>query len=115
MESDRSGADNLWIANADGSNARALTADKNTGFTAPSWTPDGKYILVSKKEPQFYNSGFELWMYDIRGGTGVCIVKSKAAADAPPDTWRNALGAVASPDGRYVYYATKKRVLLRQM
>jgi Tol biopolymer transport system component/imidazolonepropionase-like amidohydrolase len=105
--SDRSGADNLWIANADGSNARALTADKNTGFTAPAWTPDGRYILVSRKEPQYYNSGFELWMYDINGGTGVCVVRSKPSADAPPDTWRNALGAVASPDGRYVYYARK--------
>ncbi len=105
--SDRSGADNLWIANADGSNARALTADKNTGFTAPAWTSDGKYILVSKKQPQYYDSGFELWMYDINGGSGICVVKSKPTADAPPDTWRNALGAVASRDGRYVYYARK--------
>lgn len=105
--SDRSGADNLWISNSDGSDSRALTAAENTGFTSPSWTPDGRYILVSQKKPAYYGSAFELWMYDVRGGNGVCIVKAKSNKDAPPDTWRNALGAVASPDGKYVYYAKK--------
>jgi Tol biopolymer transport system component/imidazolonepropionase-like amidohydrolase len=105
--SDRSGADNLWISNPDGSDSRALTVDKNTGFTSPSWTPDGRFILVSKKNPQFYGSGFALWIYDVRGGNGVCIIKSKPNEDASSDTWRNALGAIASPDGKYVYYASK--------
>jgi len=105
--SDRSGADNLWIANSDGSDARALTAEENTGYTSPSWTPDGAYILVSKKTPQYYDSGFELWMYDVNGGAGVRVTKTKSSDSAPPDTWHNALGAVASPDGRYIYYARK--------
>jgi Tol biopolymer transport system component len=105
--SDRSGADNLWLANPDGSGARPLTADENTQFTSPSWTPDGRYILVSRKKPQFYDASFELWMYDTSGGSGVRIIKSKARDDAPPSTWRNALGPVASPDGQYIYYSTK--------
>ncbi len=105
--SDRSGADNLWISNADGSNARALTADENSGFASPTWSADGSYIFVSKKNPQFYGSVFELWMYDTKGGTGVCVMKSKTSPDAPPDTWQSALGAVASPDGRYIYYSHK--------
>jgi len=105
--SDRSGADNLWIAKSDGSDARPLTADENTQFTSPSWTPDGRYILVSRKKPQFYNAAFELWMYDTSGGSGVQITKSKARDDAPPSTWRNALGPVASPDGQYIYYSAK--------
>ena len=105
--SDRSGADNLWIANADGSGARALTNDENSGFITPSWTPDGRYIIVSRKKPQYYDSGYELWMYDIQGGAGVRVTQSKKAEDAPPESWHNALGAVASPDGRYFYYARK--------
>jgi Tol biopolymer transport system component len=105
--SDRSGADNLWIAKSDGSGARPLTADENTQFTSPSWTPDGRYILVSRKKPQFYDAAFELWMYDTSGGSGVQIIKSKARDDAPPSTWRNALGPVASPDGQYIYYSAK--------
>ena len=105
--SDRSGADNLWIANADGSGSRQLTAEENSGFTSPVWTSDGRYILVSCKKPHFYNSAFELWMYDVSGGSGFRVTKSKASDEAPPDTWQNALGAVASPDGQYVYYSTK--------
>jgi Tol biopolymer transport system component len=105
---DRAGADNLWISNSDGSDPRALTTEENTGFTSPSWTPDGRYILVSQKKPQYYDSAFELWMYDVKGGKGVCIIKAKEDDKAPPDTWHNAQGAVASPDGRYIYYATKR-------
>jgi len=105
--SDRSGADNVWVSNINGSDARALTADENTTFTSPSWTADGQYILVSQKKPSYYDSGFELWMYDLKGGGGVRITKSKANEDARPDTWQNALGAIASPDGRYIYYSSK--------
>jgi Tol biopolymer transport system component len=105
--SDRTGANNIWIAKADGSGSRALTDDENTGFVSPAWTPDGRFILVSRKRPALYDSGYELWMYDINGGTGVQVIKSKPSDDSPPDTWRNALGVVASPDGRYFYYATK--------
>ena len=105
--SDRTGANNIWIANADGSGARALTNDENTGFVSPAWTPDGRFILVSRKKPEFYDSAHELWMYDINGGAGVQVTKSKASDDSPPDTWRSALGVAASADGRYLYYATK--------
>ena len=105
--SDRTGANNIWIANADGSGARALTDDENTGFVSPAWTPDGRFILVSRKKPEFYDSAYELWMYDIDGGAGVQVTKSKASDDSPPDTWRSALGVAASADGRYLYYATK--------
>lgn len=105
--SDRSGANNVWIADADGSQPRALTSDPNTGYISPSWTPDGRYILVSRKSPEYYNSAYELWMYDVEGGSGVRVTRAKASEDAPPDTWHNALGAFASPDGRYFYYARK--------
>ncbi|MFI5094571.1 MAG: amidohydrolase family protein [Candidatus Acidiferrales bacterium] len=105
--SDQSGADNVWIANADGSDPRVLTSEDNTTFTSPAWTSDGEYILISQKKPSGYDAAFEIWMYDIKGGTGVRVTKSKPSEDAPSDTWHNAVGAVASPDGRYVYYSRK--------
>ena len=105
--SDRSGADNIWVANADGTGARPLTGDENTTFTSPSWTPDSAYVLVSQKKPAYYDSAFELWMYDLKGGAGVRVSKSKSSEDASPESWHNALGAVASPDARYIYYASK--------
>jgi len=58
--SDRSGATNLWIVNADGSSPRALTNDENTGFVSPTWTADGRFIVVSRKKPEFYDSAYEL-------------------------------------------------------
>jgi Tol biopolymer transport system component len=105
--SDRSGANNLWVSNADGSQARPLTGDENSTFTSPSWTPDSSYVLVSQKKPSYYDSAFELWMYDLKGGTGVRVSKAKATEDASPESWHNALGAVSSPDGHYIYYASK--------
>ena len=48
--SDRSGADNVWVSNINGSDARALTADENTTFTSPSWTADGHTYSGLSKE-----------------------------------------------------------------
>src|SRR5271157_3788196 len=39
--SDRDGAENLWIAKADGSEPKQLSRDKESEFASPSWTPDG--------------------------------------------------------------------------
>ncbi len=105
--SDRSGDDNLWVINADGSNPIQLTHEDNAMFTSPVWSLDGRFILVSKKKPHFYGGAFELWQYDLNGGTGVQLLKSKPSADAPWDQWHNALGPSVSPDGRFVYYASR--------
>jgi Tol biopolymer transport system component/imidazolonepropionase-like amidohydrolase len=105
--SDRSGDDNLWIADADGSHARALTVEDNMMFVSPAWSADGSSILVSRKSPHFYNSAFELWQYDLGGGSGVQVIKSKTSETQPNTAWHNALGVAPSPDGRYLYYARK--------
>ena len=54
--SDRTGVENLWIANADGSNPRAVSRDRRTDdrpqiLVSPAWTPDGQYLVVSKSRP----------------------------------------------------------------
>src|SRR5688572_25428448 len=53
---DRSGVENLWIADADGSNPRAVSKDARTNdrpqiMVSPTWTPDGNYIVDSKSRP----------------------------------------------------------------
>ena len=88
--------------------------DQHTLFTTPEWTRDGRYILVSQKKPDLYKSSFEMWEYDINGGSGVQITKSNANDTTPPDEWKNAMGASVSPDGRYLYYAHKVRILSRK-
>jgi Tol biopolymer transport system component len=108
--SDRSGAENVWIANADGSDPKPLTKGRNQMFCSPSWTADGQYVIVSRSGESI--GTFSLWMYHKDGGTGVTIGPPEPPPPAPgsqgPQPPRqNKLGAVASPDGRFIYYSVR--------
>src|SRR5215510_2309460 len=69
--SDRSGAENLWISDVDGSNPKALTKGRNTSFLSPSWTADGNYVLASKATEGL--GTFSIWMYHKDGGNGIHV------------------------------------------
>jgi Tol biopolymer transport system component len=106
--SDRDGGENLWIANADGSEPKHLSTDKQADFVSPGWTADSEYVLVSRNAQGL--GVHEIWMYSIHGGTGVQVTKSIPTGSTPnlPQAQRlNFLGAVASSDGRYFYYARR--------
>jgi len=103
--SDRDGADNLWIANADGSNPKQLSKDQRADFISPSWTPDGEYVIVSRN-PEGLGT-HEIWIYNINGGSGVQVTKSAATPTTPRDQRHNDLGGIASPDGKYFYFARR--------
>jgi Tol biopolymer transport system component len=107
--SDRDGADNLWIAGAQGSAPRPLTKDKQSLFASPSWTPDGEYVLVSR-QPQLPWGAFELFMYHIRGGSGVQVTKGKTKPGFDRDDYVHAIGAVASKDGKHLYYTKRNKL-----
>ena len=51
--SDRSGSDNLWVMDADGKNAKAITKGEKTQYVSPEWTPDGRFLIVSRNSAQF--------------------------------------------------------------
>src|SRR5437667_7453894 len=103
--SDREGSENIWIIHPDGTGAKQVSKDPNSEFTSPSWAPDGKYIFVSKAA--FGIGSSEAWMYHVDGGTGVQITKSKPTPTTKRQERPNAMGVVASADGKYLYYATK--------
>jgi WD40 repeat protein len=106
--SDRDGSENVWLAKADGSEPKQLSKDKHGVFASPSWTPDGQFVVVSRcTELPF--APFELWMYHIKGGAGVQITKYRAKPDQPRDQWFNAVGAAASPDGKYLFYTHRDK------
>jgi Tol biopolymer transport system component len=107
--SDRDGAENLWVAAADGSATRPLTKDKQSLFASPSWTPDGEYVLVSR-QPQLPWGAFELWMYHVRGGSGVQVTKGKLKPDFNRDDYVHAIGAVATKDGKHLYYTKRNKL-----
>jgi Tol biopolymer transport system component len=114
--SDRNGPDDLWIMpaainNDDDSDADAqvplkLTSSTwDTQLTSPTWSPDGKSIVLSRTVGSM--GTFELWTYHIDGGSGVQITKAKPSEETRTDDRHNALGATFSPDGRYIYFAKK--------
>lgn len=103
--SDRSGVTNLWIANVDGTGLKRLSHDTSVAiYSSPAWSPDGRFVTVSRAVHAIL--AFELFMYDKDGGSGIQITKAGS-----PDNWdarMNAMGAVAAPDGRTLYYAAKR-------
>ncbi len=114
---DRTGVENLWVANADGSSPKAVTKDGKTNdrpqiMASPAWTPDGNYIVVSKSRPPEPGT-FGLFMYHRDGGTGVRIGPAPPpqpgpdAQGPPPAPPTNKMGAVVSPDGRFIFYTQR--------
>src|SRR6267378_3552080 len=105
--SDRSGAENVWLCDADGSHAKALTKGATNLYASPAWTPDGNYIVASKTSMPI-GSVYEIWLYHKDGGSGISLNKDdKGPAPGPPGrgAQNNALGAAFGPDGRYMWYA----------
>lgn len=114
--SDRTGVENLWIANADGSGPKAVTSDGPTNdrpqiMSSPDWTPDGRFLVVSKQRAP--EPTFALFLVHRDGGTGVRIgtppppPRDPDNPGPPPPPAKNRLGAVVSPDGRFIYYTER--------
>ncbi len=95
--SDRSGDDNVWLLSVADGDAVQITKGVASRYLSPDWTPDGQYIVVSRAAPL---QGLEkLWLYHVKGGTGLPLVQSPAAL--------RMLGPALGPDERYVWYAQR--------
>jgi Tol biopolymer transport system component/imidazolonepropionase-like amidohydrolase len=95
--SDRGGAENVWVMDVDGSNARALTREHEMNFTSPRWTPDGEAIVVSRAGPR---RTYQLWMYRLDGGIGLSLTGQHDGM--------NAMGPAFSADGSTIYFARRQ-------
>jgi Tol biopolymer transport system component len=98
--SDRSGAENVWIANADGSDPKAVTKEKTQTFRSPDWTPDGKYIVVSR--PAGTPPVMSLFLYHVDGGSGV-----RLTGNSEENKNLYALGPAFGKNPRYVYFTER--------
>ena len=98
--SDRSGAENVWLCDPDGSHSKALTKGTNNLYASPDWTPDGNYIVVSRTSGVL-GSVYELWLIHKDGGSGAAMLRVQAGPNQPPPM--NTLGATFGKDPRYIW------------
>ncbi|HMO81149.1 MAG TPA: amidohydrolase family protein [Pyrinomonadaceae bacterium] len=109
--SDRSGSENVWVMKADGGDPKAVTTGQRAMYVSPSWSEDGNYIVVSKSDQSI--GTFHPFMYHKDGGTGVSVGPAPPPMPAPgqqgppPAPRPNRMGAIFSPDGKYIYYAQR--------
>jgi imidazolonepropionase-like amidohydrolase/Tol biopolymer transport system component len=100
--SDRGGGDNIWVMNADGSGARAITRETFRLLNAPTWSPDGQYIAARKHFTTQRSLGTgEIWLYHVSGvGDGVPLI------ERPNPQYQKELGEPAySADGRSIFFS----------
>jgi len=97
--SDAGGGENVWVMQADGAQARAVTKEDFRLLNTPVWHPSGQYILARKHYSGTRSMGSgEIWLYHLDGGKGVQLNEKP--------TWQKDLGEPSiSPDGRHLYYS----------
>lgn len=93
--SDRDGQENLWVMNADGSNPKKVSNQREKRMALPAWTPDGNYIIARTGGDSNNDGRGELWMWHVDGGAGVRVLR---------DSTVNVSWPAVTPDGRYIYY-----------
>jgi imidazolonepropionase-like amidohydrolase/Tol biopolymer transport system component len=101
--SDAGGGDNVWVMNADGSEARAVSKEDFRLLNNPVWHPGGKFIAARKHYTGTRSAGSgEIWLYHVDGKAEA----NKGLQLNEKPNWQKDLGEPAlSPDGKTLYYS----------
>ena len=91
FESTQSGVREIWVADADGSNAQKVTDFRNPVTGTPRWSPDGKLIAFDSRV------GGEANLYVVDPSGGVPHKLSIDRRDNSMPSW--------SKDGAWIYFA----------
>ncbi|MGH7448670.1 MAG: amidohydrolase family protein, partial [Longimicrobiales bacterium] len=93
--SDRSGGDNVWTLSLDLRDTTQVTQGNTSLYTSPDWSPDGKFIVVSRSGG--LGGAAKLQLHHVDGRSPIPLIRTPATLKT--------LGAAWSPDGRYIWYA----------
>lgn len=97
--SDAGGGDNIWVMNADGTDARQVTKESFRLLNNAVWMPDGQYIVARKHYTAQRSLGAgELWMYHLSGGEGLQLTRRK-------NDQQDVNEPSVSADGRYIFFS----------
>ena len=88
--SNRTGANEIWVADADGSNPQQVTFHGGPVVMSPAWSPDGKRLAFSSEV------GGNRDIYVIRPDGSQSARITTAPSEETNPSW--------SPDGRWIYF-----------
>ena len=92
--SDRTGHNEVWLCDADGSNQAQLTSFGSGMTSAGRWSPDGRrLVFLSNKEGQQ-----EIYLISANGGAALRLTNHPGHDSAP--SW--------SRDGRWIYFTSNR-------
>ena len=95
FESGRSGNEEIWIGNADGSHLVQLTAFRNGAWSgSPRWSPDGQKIAFDSNA----SGNWDIYVIGAQGGHAVRLTTAESQEFRP--SW--------SHDGKWVYFCSTR-------
>ena len=91
FQSARGGANDIWVAQADGTDFVQITRD--LGVEAPTWSPDGKWIAFSGGKQESH-----VWIVESGGGPSRQLTQGHGEPKVP--SW--------SRDGKQIYFTSNR-------
>ena len=94
FSSSRSGSQEIWVTDADGSNARQVTSFAVGSVARPRWSPDGRYLALAARP----TGNVDVYVVSTEGGS------PRRLTTHPADD----VSAKWSRDGKWIYFASNR-------